>query len=317
MGSMMHRHLPVIFLSLVSATALAGPFKVTKVNDRVYALVGELGQRSPGNLGHNMTSGFVVTDDGVVVVDTGGSERDAKAIHAAIRQVTKKPIVWAINTGGQDHRWLGNDYFHRLGVPIIASKAAIQDMRDRTADQVGRARSLLGKQFAGTRVVYPNHGFAHSYTLPVRGVDIQLIYTGGGHTPGDIFVWLPKKRIVFTGDMVFVQRLLGVLPGMGFRWIKSLEYLRDKLRPAVIVPGHGHVTDLTEAVHDSYDYLVFLRTSAQQALANGAFDPAEASQGLDQSRFAYLANYDDIPFRSRNALRMAEEVFAASGNSDK
>jgi glyoxylase-like metal-dependent hydrolase (beta-lactamase superfamily II) len=314
---MMRRLLLLFFLSLVSATALAAPFKVTQVNDRVYALVGELGQRSPTNLGHNMTSGFVIADDGVVVVDTGGSERDAEAIHAAIRQVTKKPILWAVNTGGQDHRWLGNEYFRRLGVPIIASKAAVRDMQDRGAEQVSRAQSLLGKAFAGTRPAYPNHSFTKRYTVPVRGVDIRLIYTGGGHTPGDIFVWLPEKRIVFTGDMVFVQRLLGILPGMGFRWIKSLEYLRDTLHPLVVVPGHGHVTDLQEAMHDSYDYLLFLRESAQQALANGAFDPVEASQGLDQSRFSYLANYDDIPFRSRSALRMAEEVFAASGNSDK
>jgi len=309
----MRRLLFLLFLSLVSLAAAAAPFKTVRVNDRVYALVGELGQRSPENLGHNMTSGFIIADNGVVVVDTGGSKRDAKAIHSAIRQVTKKPIIWAIDTGGQDHRWLGNEYFRKLGVPIVASKAAVQDMRDRTAEQVGRARSLLGKQFAGTRPVYPGHSFAHRYKLPVRGVDIQLIYTGGGHTPGDIFVWLPKRRVAFTGDIVFVQRLLGLMPGMGFQWIKSLEYLRDDLRPAVIVPGHGHVTDLKEAMRDSYDYLVFLRDASRQALDNGAFDPVEASQGLDQSRFSYLANYDDLRFRSVNALNMAREVFAAAG----
>lgn len=309
----MRRPILLIFLSLISVAASAAPFKTVRVNDRVYALVGELGQRSPENLGHNMTSGFVIADNGVVVIDTGGSEKDAKAIRAAVRRVTKKPIIWAVNTGGQDHRWLGNEYFHRLGVPIVASKAAIQDMRDRTAEQVGRARSLLGKQFAGTRPVYPQHSFKHRYTLPVRGIKVELIYTGGGHTAGDIFVWLPEQRIAFTGDIVFVQRLLGLMPGKGFQWIKTLEYLRDTLKPAVIVPGHGHVTDLKEAMRDSYDYLVFLRDSAQRALDNGAFDPVEASQGLDQSRFSYLANYDDLRFRSINALNMAREVFAKAG----
>lgn len=303
----------VFCLSPFATAAPAGPFQVVRVSERVYALVGSLGQRSAENLGHNMTSGFVIADNGVVVIDTGGSERDAEAIHAAIRQVTKKPIVWVVNTGGQDHRWLGNEYFRRLGVPIIASKAAVQDMRDRTAEQMDRARILLGKQFAGTQAVYPNHSFAHRYALPVRGVEIQLIYTGGGHTPGDIFVWLPRQRIVFTGDMVFVQRLLGLMPRMGFRWIKSLEYLRDALKPTTVVPGHGHVTDMKEAMRDSYDYLVFLRSSAQHALANGAFDPVEASQELDQSRYSYLVHYDDVPFRSRNALHMAAEVFAAAG----
>ncbi|MGA7800351.1 MAG: MBL fold metallo-hydrolase [Gammaproteobacteria bacterium] len=303
----------ILLLCLLAVSASACAFQTVRVTDRVYALVGDLGQRSPENLGHNMTSGFVIGDDGVVVIDTGGSYRDAKAIRAAIRKVTDKPIQWAVNTGGQDHRWLGNGYFRQLGVPIIASQAADKDMHDRTAEQVGRAKRLLGKQFQGTRAVYPTKTFARRYTLPMRGVKMELIYTGGGHTPGDILVWLPRKKIVFTGDIVFVQRLLGLMPGSGFAWIKTFEYLRDELHPEVIIPGHGHVTDLKEAERDTYDYLIFLRDSARRALASGAFDPVEASQGLDQSRFAYLVHYDDLSLRSRNALHMAQEVFSAHG----
>jgi glyoxylase-like metal-dependent hydrolase (beta-lactamase superfamily II) len=122
-------------------------------------------------------------------------------------------------------------------------------------------------------------------------------------------VWLPQRRIVFAGDTVFVQRLLGVLPGSAQRWIKSLEYLRDELKPMIVVPGHGHVTDLNEALRDSYDYLVFLRDATRKRFADGAFDPVEASQGLDQSRFKHLLNYDDLGFRSRNAQAVAEEIF--------
>jgi glyoxylase-like metal-dependent hydrolase (beta-lactamase superfamily II) len=307
----MLRLILLLCLSAMSASAFA--FQTVRVTDRVYALVGDLGQRSPENLGHNMTSGFVIGDDGVVVIDTGGSYRDAEAIRAAIRKVTDKPIRWAVNTGGQDHRWLGNGYFRKLGVPIIASRAADKDMHNRTAEQVGRAKRLLGRQFQGTQAVYPTKTFARRYTLPVHGVKIELIYTGGGHTRGDIFVWLPRQKIVFTGDIVFVQRLLGLMPDTGFAWIKTFEYMRDRLRPTVVIPGHGHVTDMREATRDTYDYLIFLRNSARRALADGAFDPVEASQGLDQSRFSSLVHYDDLSLRSRNALNMAREVFAAHG----
>jgi glyoxylase-like metal-dependent hydrolase (beta-lactamase superfamily II) len=117
--------------------------------------------------------------------------------------------------------------------------------------------------------------------------------------------------VVFTGDTVFVQRLLGVMPNTGLAWIRSLEYLRDRLKPGIVVPGHGHVTDLTEALRDSYDYLVLLRDSATARFDDGAFDPVEAIEGLDQSRFSYLHNYDDLSFRSRNALHMAAELFEA------
>jgi glyoxylase-like metal-dependent hydrolase (beta-lactamase superfamily II) len=301
-----------VLLGLLVFSCSASAFQTIKVSDRVYALVGELGQRSPSNLGHNMTSGFVIADNGVVVIDTGGSLRDAQAIHSAIRKITDKPVRWVINTGGQDHRWLGNEYFHKLGVPIIASRAAKEDMQNRKAEQLSVAQRFLKEQFQGTEAVYPDRTFSGRYSLDTRGVTIDLIYTGGGHTSGDIFVWLPEERTVFTGDIVFVQRLLGIMPGTGLQWIKTFAYLRDELRPTVIVPGHGYVTNLPEATRDTYDYLVFLRDSVKQALERGAFDPVEAIQGLDQSRFAYLENYDDMRFRSLNALHMAEEVYAVN-----
>lgn len=113
-------------------------------------------------------------------------------------------------------------------------------------------------------------------TLPVKGERIELIHTGGAHTPGDMLVWLPQRSIVIAGDTVFVQRLPGVIPGSALRWIKSLEYLRN---------------------------------AVSKRFADGAFDPVEASQGLDQSRLRYLVNYDDLGFRSRNAQAVADEVF--------
>jgi len=299
----------LLALLLLLTAGMVHAFETVRVADGVYALVGELGQRSPANLGHNMTSGFVVTPQGVIVIDTGDSKLGAQAIHAAIRQVTSQPVIYAINTGGQDHRWLGNDYFRREGAKLVASAAGLADMHDRGAEQMAMAERFLKDKYAGTVPAYPDVTFRDRYTLPVKGERIELIYTGGAHTPGDILVWLPQRSIVFAGDTVFVQRLLGVMPGSSRRWIKSLEYLRDELKPKIVVPGHGHVTDLNEALRDSYDYLVFLRGAVAKRFADGAFDPVEASQGLDQSRFRYLVNYDDLEFRSRNALAVAEELF--------
>jgi glyoxylase-like metal-dependent hydrolase (beta-lactamase superfamily II) len=295
----------LLFIASVSAHA----FDTVKVADNVYALVGDLGQRSPENLGHNITSGFIVTAQGVVVIDTGGSLANAQAIYAAIRKVTDKPVIYAINSGGQDHRWFGNDYFKQQGAKLIASEAAVRDMKERGAAQTAFIQQLLKEKFDGTQLVYPDITFQDRYTLPVTGERIELIYTGGAHTPGDILVWLPQRSIVFAGDTVFVQRLLGVMPGSALRWIKSLEYLRDELKPKIVVPGHGHVTDIAESFRDSYDYLVFLREATRKRFTDGAFDPIEASQGLDQSRFKYLENYDNLSFRSRNAQAVAEEVF--------
>ncbi len=131
-------------LLLITSLA-ANAFETVRVAEGVYALAGDLGQRSPENLGHNMTSGFIVTSEGVVVIDTGGSLADAQAIHAAIRKVTGAPVIFAVNTGGQDHRWFGNDYFRGQGARIAASEAALRDMRERGLAQSEAASRLIGR----------------------------------------------------------------------------------------------------------------------------------------------------------------------------
>lgn len=299
----------LLALVCLASSLAAHAFDTVRVANNIYALVGDLGQRSPENLGHNMTSGFIVTDEGVIVIDTGGSRANAEQIHAAIRKVTDRKIVYAINTGGQDHRWFGNDYFRKQGARIVAADSTASDMRARGAEQVERIKPLLGDKFTGTQLVYPDTTFAQRMTLPVKGINIELIHTGGAHTPGDLLVWLPRHSIVFAGDTVFAERMLGILPDSAGRWIKSLEYLRDSLKPRIVVPGHGAVTNIDRALRDSYDYLVFLRSAVTKRFADGAFDPVEASQNLDQSQFSYLQNYEDLGLRSRNALAVAEEVF--------
>ncbi|MET0085692.1 MAG: MBL fold metallo-hydrolase [Sedimenticola sp.] len=299
-------------LLLLALLALVSPihaFERVQVGDNIYALVGELTQRSAQNLGNNMTVGFIVTGDGVVVIDSGGSRLGAEAIHAAIREVTDKPVTWVINSGGQDHKWFGNEYFIEQGARTIASEKAREDMQNRRGEQISRSKTYLKEKFAGTNPTLPQTTFAERHQLPVEGIRIELIFAGGGHTPGDILVWLPDQSILFSGDTVYVQRLLGVRPGTGLQWIRSLEYIRDNIKPRVVVPGHGHVTDLDEALRDTYDYLVMLRDHATRQFNEGAFDPVEATEGLDQSRFSYLQNYSDLPFRSRNALNMATEVY--------
>jgi glyoxylase-like metal-dependent hydrolase (beta-lactamase superfamily II) len=304
----------VLLLVTATMTLATEPiFKTIKVTDRVYALVGELTQRSKENLGNNMTSGFIIADDGVVVVDSGGSAAGAQVIVEAIRAVTDKPVRWVINSGGQDHRWFGNDYFQRVvGAKVIASEPGVLDMKARGLQQFEGAKQNLAEVFAGTVLAYPDITFSKRHKLAVSGIDIELIESGGAHTKADVFVWLPKEQLVFSGDIVFADRLLGLMPGMGLKWISALTFLRDELRPNTVIPGHGNVATLDKAMKDSLGYLTLLRDGAALAFKNGAFDPVEASQAIDQSPYAYLVNYSDAQFRSNNAIRMAEEVFAGT-----
>ena len=264
-------------------------FKTVKVGERAYALVGELTQRSPSNLGNNMTGGFIVADDGVVVIDSGGSKAGAEVIVQAVRAVTDKHILWVVNSGGQDHRWLGNDHFQKVvGARVIASDAGKQDQKARTFQQLDMAQRNVGERFAGTVAAYPDETFSRRYRLPVKGVQIDLIDVGGAHTPADLIVWLPQERIAFAGDVVFHERLLGIQPGLGLKWIAALKLLRDDLKPLIVVPGHGRPGPPERVIPDSLGYLEMLRDGAKNAFKAGAFDPVEAASAIDQSAFSDL-----------------------------
>jgi len=110
-----------LFMALPLA-ANASDFELLseKVTDNVYALVGEIGPRTKDNEGLNNTMGFVITDEGVVLVGSGANEAGAKIIEATIAKVTDKPIKQVINIGAQDHHWLGNSYFASKNIPIMA-----------------------------------------------------------------------------------------------------------------------------------------------------------------------------------------------------
>jgi glyoxylase-like metal-dependent hydrolase (beta-lactamase superfamily II) len=285
------------------ARALDMPFK--QLAPGVYVFIGETGLRTYENEGMNANAGFIVTRAGVVVVDSGPSYQVAQTIHAAIRKVTRQPVKYVINTGGQDHRWLGNGYFKAQGAEIIASAAAVDDMNARGAMQLEGLKGELKEKLAGTEVVLPTKTFEKEMTLKLGGRDSRILHFQPAHTPGDSIVWLPGEGVVFAGDIVFVDRLLGVLPFSSARgWLASFEDMA-KLKPRLIVPGHGDVCDLAKARRETADYLDLLISHMKNAVDN-MVDLQVAIDGLDQSKWAYLANYELL--KGGNANRVYLEM---------
>ena len=95
--------------------AAESKLEVIDVSENIKAIVGDLSNRTPENLGNNATFGLIITNKGAVLIDSGGSYKGAEKIHSVIKKMTNQPIKFVINTGGQDHRWFGNSYFKKLG----------------------------------------------------------------------------------------------------------------------------------------------------------------------------------------------------------
>ena len=297
---------PVLIAALMAAPGLAPAqvLDVQQVTDDVWALVGPKEQRDAENLANNATFGVVVTGDGVVLIDPGGSYRGAGMIDVAIDGITDQPVTHVINTGGQDHRWLGNGYWQERGATVIASRAAVADQTARASMQMTALANFLGDGLEGTEPAHADVTFESDHSLEVGGLSFEIMHRGPAHTPGDSFVWLPARDVMFTGDIVYVERILGVGPQSDVKsWITTFEAMAAH-EPAHIVPGHGHATDLATARRDTYDYLVNLRTRIG-ALIDGGGGIMDAPQ-IDQADWSYLKQFDALA--GRNAQATYEEM---------
>ena len=296
----------VLLIGLInSGNVFADGLEIQKVTENVYAIVGAISQRSPENLANNATFGFIVTREGVVLIDSGGSFKGAQLIHQAIQKITDKPVVAVINTGGQDQRWLGNGYFKKQGARIIAAKAAVADQQKRVSNQLSSLDRLVGKQgMLGTHAVYADETFDTRLELNIGGVQLQLHNPGIAHTPGDTYVWLPKQKVIYSGDIVYVERMLSVSSvSKSKSWIQAFEAMAA-LQPVFVIPGHGHATDLKHSRADTYDYLVALRRGVTDLMERGL--DLDAVSQIDQSKFSYLKFYDDL--KGPNAHAVYQEM---------
>lgn len=273
-----------------TAQALEVSFKA--VAPGVYAYVGDLEGRTYDNEALNANIGLVVTSAGAVLVDSGATYKSGQKIADAAKRVTPQPIKWVINTGGQDHRWLGNGLFKAQGAEIIAHANAQSDMRARGAEQLRANAPVLKDKQDGTQPVYPTLWLEGAdNVLELGGVRLQFVHRQGGHTPGDMMVYLPATGVVFTGDVVYVDRILGLHSVSKTKsWVASFEAL-EALRPRVLVPGHGQVTDLAQAQRDTGRLLKALREHMRQAVDDGT-DIGVAVKSFDATPFKHLKHVD-------------------------
>jgi glyoxylase-like metal-dependent hydrolase (beta-lactamase superfamily II) len=300
----MQRILTLTTALLLNGQAVASALETIKVKENIYAIVGGLEQRSPSNLGNNATFGFVVTSDGVVLIDAGGTELGAKAIEQEVRSVTDKPIVTVINTGGQDHRWFGNHYFASLGAETITAMATAADHLKRQSMQIEGMKNFTQDGWVGTEPQVAKTLIESETDYQLGDTEFSFIPVGPAHTANENFVWLPKEQVLFSGDVVYVERMLGIMDHSNHKpWLETLARI-EALNPSVIIPGHGHPTSLETAKRDTFEYLNFLREEVAAILDDGG--DMQSISTIDQSKYEYLISYESL--HGANAQRVFEEM---------
>ena len=234
-------------------------------------------------------AGFVITAQGVVLIDALGSPALALRLLAAIARITDKPVTHVILTHYHADHIYGLQVFKAAGARVLAHQAAREYLQSDTARlRLEASRQELAPWIdADTRLVEADEWLVSSRSLDVGGMRFELLHAGPSHTPEDLVVHLPQEKVLFAGDLVFRARIPFVGQADSRQWIKALDALLA-LAPRVIVPGHGPVSShAREDMALTRDYLAYLRQAmGKAARAMEPFD--EAYQATDWSRFEHL-----------------------------
>ena len=305
MFELFRRSLGLLCLTFGSSIFASEPAfvpRAIKVTDNVYAIIGPLGQRSESNSGLNANYGFIIGTSGVILIDSGASAHSAAMLEEAVKEVTPKPIRWVLNTGSQDHRWLGNGHFAGKGAEIHAMAGSVKTQQSSAQQQLDNLKRFVGKQLVGTEpsyaaMVHP----APEQSLVIDGIRLQWIETGA-HYPGDTMIHLPDTSVVFTGDLVYVDRILGVLPQSNVRKAQAAFQRLETLKPKHVVPGHGRVTEMAQAKRETGDYYDFLIKNVGAAARNMDSIGETLDKFAKPAQFMHLENFADLHRANMNRV---------------
>ena len=278
--------------------------KPVEVIPYVWSAIGATGPPTYDNAGHNNNLSFIVTGDGVIVVNGGACYQLAKALHEEIKQITDEPVRLVINENGQGHAMLGNAYWAEQQVPILAHVDAAEEFDDRGAQILARMQAYNKELADGTTLQGPSETFEDEKIVEMGRFRVEVKNLGPAHSPGDIVVWLPEQSLVISGDMAFHERLLPIFDDTDTAgWLESWEIF-ESLRATYVIPGHGHPTNMDQVRRYTKDYLVYLRGQIGKLLEDGG--TLEQAYYVDQSPFAHLDTFEQLA--ARNAGRVFEQM---------
>jgi len=240
-------------------------------------------------------SAFLVTGEGVLVVDSGQHPADGRALLASIRKVTAKPIRYLINTHFHGDHVFGNPAFHALGATIIAHQDTVTMMRTHYKNEVAR-RADYYERFkldpAELRMDLPDMALPGGMSITLGGRTIELLHLGAGQNPGDMLVHFPHARVVFVGGP-FARRNwsnTSFTPSVDL-WITMLQKIAA-LDVDRFLPGHGDI-GTRQDVLDEARLLGDFQAAVKSGMAQG-MGRDELIQNLRFPQYQDLRNYDRL-----------------------
>ena len=278
--------------------AASEPLPVTEIAPGVFVHLGVQELISESNAGGIANVGFIVGNDAVAVIDSGGSPAEGARLLAAIRKVTPLPVTYVINTHMHPDHVLGNQAFRDTGAVFAGHHHLAAALAARATQYVEANSRLLGPDLgAGLEVVLPTMAVQDETVIDLGGRRLVLTAWPTAHTDNDLTVFDAASGALFTGDLLFVGHL-PVVDGKLAGWLQVMDRLAA-IPARRVVPGHGPVqTEWPAAMDDQRRYLETLVRDLRAIIARGGTLEEAAAAAAQSERGRWLL-FDD--FNARNA----------------
>ena len=241
------RLIPLVAALAFSGAVLAGPNDVVrthpaqKVHANTYVIHGPQGVPSVENQSFMNNPAWIITNDGVVVIDPGSSVQAGRMVMAQLKKTTKKPVTHVFNTHVHGDHWLGNQAILEAypKATIIGHPDMIRGAREGAADFWVKLMSDLTKGYTdGTRAEIPTVEAADGQEYKIGGKTFRIHSSTDAHSKTDLMIEVVEDRVLFTGDNVLNRQVMNLRDGTFKGVIKETERALA-LNAKVYVPGHG------------------------------------------------------------------------------
>ncbi len=250
----------------------------TKVKDGIYTFAPDA---------TTTTCSFVVTQEGVVMIDSCNSPLDSRKILAAIKKVTDKPIVFLIDTETHaDHT--ANHFIFSPPATIInhegAGAAMKKEFNPKRAETLAAQSPEMRAALQGNKMIAPQIEYKNKMTLNLGERTFELSYLKNVHSEADTIIWLPKEHVLFAGSAANVKTFINLRPAVVLPDVLASYKLMKSLNPEFVVPGHGPVS--TTRIFDEYEsyYTLLLKRVGEMAAQGKSL--AEIKKELKMPEFA-------------------------------
>ena len=255
-------------LMLVTALLAAADFDYDlsprKVAEDTWVVVGRNEDFSFENGGNIVNSAFIVTEEGVVLIDTGPSRRFGEQLRKAIARITDKPVVRVLITHHHPDHFLGNQAFPAAS--IAALPGTLEGIRRDGESFNENMYRLTGDWMLGTEVTVPGQELTPG-PITVGRHRLELLALDG-HTGTDLAIFDRTTGVLFAGDLLFHDRAPTTPNANIPRWLASIERL-DALPYKVLVPGHGAPTTGRAPITQTRAWLQWLQATIRSGAENG------------------------------------------------